>query len=163
MNHRRRLSWQADVSEWRVDDAPKSLRAALAKHLARAGVRPSVQRDALVNEFLAARGHASAEELCDHLAEIGFQFEAPMVRQLMQLMSEWGLASVPHLYGDESDALGRMVCAACGAIEAIPALELASAHHAVAQEHGFVLDRHVLELRGRCAACSSAKHPKGDC
>ncbi len=48
----------------------------------------------------------------------------------------------------------HLICIDCGATVEIEASEMERWVARTAAQHGFVLDRHTLELHGRCAACA---------
>ena len=47
------------------------------------------------------------------------------------------------------------ICDACGRVEESLAPEVMSRLSRIAGKSGFVTERHVIELRGRCAACAT--------
>ena len=59
--------------------------------------------------------------------------------------------------GEHQDDMILSICDACGRVEERLAPEVTSRLSRIAGKSGFVASRHVIELRGRCAACASVE------
>lgn len=135
----------------------EALCAALSAHLARAAVRPSPRRDAIVNVFLASKGNETVDEFGAHLSELGLRVAPTIVRDMLGLMAQWDDRPLTHCFGRLSSATGTLVCDASCVVEELgdePLVE--GALGAAACDHGFALDTHLLELHGRCDACRNS-------
>jgi Fur family transcriptional regulator, ferric uptake regulator len=149
-------------------DAPGT--AALGAYLARRGLKRSRQRARIAEIFFEMPGHVSVDELVLRVRREDRRVSVATVYRTMKLLSEGGLA-IARQFGDGQTryevAAGRahhdhLICTGCGAIVefANDAIEVQQA--AVARRHGFEVERHRLELYGRCAACrgqSPEAHP----
>lgn len=148
----------------RPSDASAEAKARLEAHLARAGLKRSRPRDAVVDAFLATPGHVSVEEMTAILRTRGSAVAYSTVYRTMKLLAECGLAA-PHEFGDGQTryerAQGRthhdhLICTECGAILEFEDEEIERLQHAVARRHGFEVASHKTELYGCCAACTAA-------
>ena len=115
-------------------------------------------------------GHFRLEDLMGALAERGAKVSQTTVYRSLPLLEQAGVISRPmHLqtgsrecavyeHLDEDSHHDHLVCSACGKTVEFeyPAIEVLQ--EAVAREHGFVLERHHLELVGVCADC----RPEGE-
>lgn len=59
--------------------------------------------------------------------------------------------------GEHHDDMILSICDACGRVEESLAPDVMSRLSRIAGKSGFVPERHVIELRGRCAACATAE------
>ena len=59
--------------------------------------------------------------------------------------------------GDHHDDMILSICDMCGRVEESLAPEVMSRLSRIAGKSGFVACRHVIELRGRCAACATVE------
>jgi Fur family ferric uptake transcriptional regulator len=138
--------------------------ARLAARLARAGLRHSRPRDAVVDTFLGAPGHVSVEELTALVRRRAPAVGHTTVYRTMRLLAAHGLATA-HDFGDGptryEPALRRahhdhLICTACGAILEFEDRGIEELQETVARRHGFEVSSHRMELHGRCATCIAA-------
>ncbi len=137
-------------------------RALLKAHMARRGLRPSRQRDLIVEVFLRAEGHVSVDELWQRVRAADPRVAQATVYRAMRLLVEAGLA-IARQFGDgqaryEVIDLRRahhdhLICTQCGAIVEFVDERIESLQEEVAERHQFTVTRHRLELYGRCPAC----------
>jgi len=79
----------------------------------------------------------------------------------MKILTDAGLASARHFEGGQTryeGALDRhhhdhLICTSCGNIAEFENERIEELQDRVAEEHGFTVTHHKLELYGLCAAC----------
>lgn len=135
--------------------------AALTAYLERKGLKRSRQRERIAETFLAMRGHVSVEELAARVRARDPRVSLATVYRTMKLLGESGLATARQ-FGDGQTryeaAAGRdhhdhLICTVCGEIVEFANDEIEVLQERVARDLGFAVERHKLELYGRCARC----------
>lgn len=127
-------------------------------------------REAIARTTLAYPGHFSVEELLGWLHERGVQnAHLATVYRAVPLMVEAGLIQ-PALVSAKADGQryevsfdrerhDHLVCSRCGKVIEYRSAALEALEREIAAEHEFVLEEHVLSLRGRCVACRPGARP----
>jgi Fur family ferric uptake transcriptional regulator len=142
------------------------LRAAHDRVLAEAkrrGVRWTGQRRVIVEQFLLAGEHLTADGLLALVREIDPKVGAATVYRTLNLLVEIGIAERVRFDAGSAafeSTLGRehhdhLICVACGAIHEFRDDRIEKIQLRIAAEHGFTLQRHRLELFGLCPACQA--------
>ncbi|MGC3998455.1 MAG: Fur family transcriptional regulator [Anaeromyxobacter sp.] len=135
----------------------------LAAYLEARGLKHSRQREQVAEVFFGMTGHVSVDDLVARVREEDARVSVATVYRTMKLLAEGGLA-VARQFGDGQTryevAAGRahhdhLICTACAAIVEFADDEIEALQAAVARRHGFLVERHRLELYGRCAQCSA--------
>jgi Fur family ferric uptake transcriptional regulator len=143
--------------------------AVLGAYLARRGLKHSRQRERIAEIFFGLRGHVSVEELLEHARREDERVSQATVYRTMKLLAEGGLATARE-FGDGQTryevAAGRahhdhLICTHCGEIVEFVNEQIESFQAAVARRHGFEVERHRLELYGRCAKCRDRRRAGG--
>jgi Fur family ferric uptake transcriptional regulator len=138
------------------------VRARLGAYIAERGLKQSRQRDAIAAAFFATPGHVSAEELVERVRSVERHVSVATVYRTLKLLGESGLAT-PRDFGEGQtrweSAVGRshhdhLVCTGCGEIVEFENEEIERLQARVAQQHGFVVENHRLELYGTCGECA---------
>lgn len=133
------------------------------RYLAGRPLKHSQQRQAILDVFLAAEHHLTAEEL-HRLAKrrhpkIGFATVYRTLKLLRaaglcrELKMEDGTARYEHLYGHAHH--DHLICTRCGRYEEVVEPAIEALQEKLARRHGFTVERHRLELYGRCRQCQS--------
>jgi len=159
------------ASETRKRDGggAESFSAALGAYLARRGLKHSRQRERIAEIFMGLRGHVSVDELLARARREDRRVSLATVYRTMKLLAESGLAAARE-FGDGQTrwevAAGRahhdhLICTACGEIVEFTNEQIEALQAAVAKKHGFEVERHRLELYGRCARCRDARRAGG--
>jgi Fur family ferric uptake transcriptional regulator len=142
---------------------------ALGDYIARQGLKHSRQREQIAEIFFGVTGHVSVEELLARARRADPRVSLATVYRTMKLLAESGLAAVRQ-FGDGQTryevAAGRahhdhLICVGCGEIVEFSNPQIEALQAEVARRHGFDVERHRLELYGRCAACRRAVRPEG--
>lgn len=130
-------------------------------YLATRGLKSTRQRDIILDEFLRAGAHLSTEELYLRLREQHPHIGYATVHRTLKLFAECGIAEPCH-FGDgqtryESSAgeehHDHLICTDCGDIVEFENPQIEALQELVASQHGFRIERHRLELYGRCRRC----------
>ncbi len=143
--------------------------AALGTYLAQRGLKHSRQRERIAEVFFGLGGHVSVDELLVHARREDRRVSLATVYRTMKLLAESGLATARE-FGDGQTryevAAGRahhdhLICTRCGDIVEFANEQIESLQEAVARRHGFEVERHRLELYGRCARCREGRRAEG--
>jgi len=143
--------------------------SALGVYLARQGLKHSRQRERIAELFFAMVGHVSVDELLAHARREDRRVSQATVYRTMKLLVESGLATARE-FGDGQTryelAVGRshhdhLICTGCGTIAEFADEQIEALQASVARRHGFAVERHRLELYGRCARCRSGAGREG--
>lgn len=129
--------------------------------LARRGLRLTAARRAIVEAVLGRAGHFAIEDLLADLRARGLAASKATVYRSLPLLTEAGILSAAVQTGEERTyerSVGRehhdhLICRCCGKViefeyEAIEVLQ-----RELAARYGFTLERHLLQLVGKCATC----------
>jgi Fur family ferric uptake transcriptional regulator len=131
----------------------------LADHVASHGLKQTRQREAILDAFLAAKGHMTSEELYEAVLATSPDVGAATVYRALKLFCEAGLARAHHfrdgvtLYEREGHHHDHLICQGCGAIVEFERETIEEEQLKVAEEHGYVLTQHRHILYGLCPRC----------
>lgn len=133
--------------------------------LTRKGQRFTGQRQLIARIFFKHKGHVSAEELYDLIKKQTPSIGFATVYRTLKLLSEAGLATL----GNFRDGYTRfentaskahhdhLICMSCGKIVEFANSHIETLQEKVAEEHGFLVREHTLDIYGICAACQKVK------
>jgi len=122
------------------------------------------QREAVYSLLLTAGRPLGAYELMAKLGEAEAKTVAPpTVYRALDFLQELGLVAriessnefLPCAHPGQPHDCMFLVCACCGVATEIDGAPLLDAIEASAERAGFTAERHVVEIRGRCSACSA--------
>jgi Fur family ferric uptake transcriptional regulator len=125
------------------------------------GLKSTRQREIILEEFLRASSHLSTEELYLRLRRKNPQIGYATVHRTLKLFAESGIAEQRH-FGDGQaryEASGHdehhdhLICVVCSKIVEFEDPRIEQLQDEVAEKHGFSIERHRLELYGRCENC----------
>lgn len=145
----------------RIDepDPRETLKEYVAKH----GLKFTRQRELIADVFFKAGGHLKVEDLLERVRAIDPQVSLATVYRTMKLLTECGLAS-PHRFGDritryepsegDQEHHDHLICTSCERIVEFCNERIEALQDEVAEEHGFRVTHHRMELYGVCAACA---------
>lgn len=142
--------------------------ASLADLLHARGSRFTPQRQLVIEQVLATRGHIVPEAIYLAVSRRFPSINRSTVYRTLQLLEEMGLISHSHVeegstryHRAEDPAHLHLVCHACGRIEEVQDLSLADPlREALAERFGFESDFTHLAIAGRCRACTQAPRPR---
>ena len=130
-------------------------------YLVTQGLKSTRQREIILDEFLRVGAHLSTEELYLRLRTRHPGIGYATVHRTLKLFAECGIAEPRH-FGDgqtryekraEEEHHDHLICTDCGAIVEFENPQIEALQEAVASQHGFRIERHRLELYGRCRKC----------
>jgi Fur family ferric uptake transcriptional regulator len=125
----------------------------------------SRQRDHIVDIFLSAKGHVTADELYYLVTKKYPQIGYATVYRTLKLLSKCGLASSAR-FGNkfaqfESTQKRRhhdhIICTECGRIVEFESAKIEKLQDSVARHHGFTVTHHKMVLYGMCPSCTKVK------
>ncbi len=130
--------------------------------LTRKGLKSTRQREIILDEFLHCATHPSTEEFYLGLREKNPRIGYATVYRTLKLFAECGIAAARN-FGDgqtryESTTTeehhDHLICRGCGAILEFEDDRIERLQSEVARKHGFVIEKHRLELYGLCGNCA---------
>lgn len=136
-------------------------REALARYLEDHNLKHTKQRDQILEAFLEIKGHATSEQLYQHVRQLNASIGYTTVYRTMKLLCDAGLAQEHHFddgvtrYEVEHEHHDHLVCVRCGKIIEFECRMIESAQDKIAEQYDFRVLRHRHELYGHCADCRS--------
>jgi Fur family ferric uptake transcriptional regulator len=127
----------------------------------RRGVRWTSQRQVIVEQFLLAGEHLTADELHHRAREVDPAIGAATVYRTLNLLVEIGVAERVRLGGGSASfepVLGRqhhdhLICLACGTVVEFHDDAIERRQATIVKKHGYVVRHHRLEIFGVCPRC----------
>ena len=137
----------------------------LSKYLAGQGLRSTTQRDQILQVFIAAGRHLSAEELYLRVKKPHPGIGYATVYRTLKLLAEAGLADerrfedgfTRYEYKASDDHHDHLICTKCGAIIEFENERIEALQQDVARKNHFHVQNHKLELYGLCGDCQKKK------
>ena len=151
----------------------KEKEAAFADFIQRKGLKTTRQRNTIISTFFRLRGHISVEELLNEVKKANPKIGYATVYRTLHLLVESGLVQ-ERRFGDglaryeghsEVEHHDHMICLECGKIREFSNPRLLQIQEQLAEENGFKIFRHRLELYGACedpAECKRNQTMKGE-
>ena len=125
------------------------------------GLKSTRQREMILEEFLKSGSHLSTEELYLKLRRKHPNIGYATVHRTLKLFAECGIAEQRH-FGDgqarfevstHDEHHDHLICISCGKIVEFEDPRIEQLQDETAAKHGFSIERHRLELYGRCDNC----------
>lgn len=127
------------------------------------GLKVTQQRLVILEEILSGDNHVTAQDVYERVAarfpEIGFA----TVYRFLRTLSEQGYVTELRMRGRparyewaQKQHHDHMTCTSCGLISEFENSQIEALQQQIAQNLGFVLTDHVLELYGTCEKCQNA-------
>lgn len=145
----------------RQQDAPgKAARRALMDYLDEHGQKLTSQRSVILDVFLAAREHLTAEELYLLVRKLDDKIGQATVYRTLKLFCEAGVAR-EVAFGDgaaryepaQTKHHDHLICQGCGAQLEVVDPEIERLQEELAARHGYRLTGHAMYLYGLCPDC----------
>ena len=154
----RRVHASAKTNERPV---PGSELEVLRRHLSERGLKMTTQRDRILEVFLRASGHVTAEQLYEKMKQVDAGIGFTTVYRTLRVLCECGLAqerNFGHGPARYEHAFSRrhhdhLVCVKCGRIIEFENDAIEAIQRQVAETHRFSLLDHRHELYGHCESC----------
>lgn len=134
-----------------------------SRDLRKAGLKVTLPRMKILDMLEQSPSrHLSAEDVYKALLESGDDIGLATVYRVLTQFEAAGLVQRHHFEGNQSvfelaegDHHDHMVCLGCGKIEEFCDPMIEERQRAVAQERGFEITDHALNLYGKCQDCRS--------
>lgn len=119
------------------------------------------QRALVAGAVLNSEEHPSVETIRRDLQRRGERVGTATIYRTLELLVEGGFVAA-HDFGDGRRRFepmhavarhGHLICRRCGRVEEFVAERVERMLRLVADEHGFVYERHRAEVHGLCAEC----------
>lgn len=129
--------------------------------IARKGLKTTRQRDTVLDCFLSSDHHMSTEDLYLKVRAKNPTIGFATVYRTLKLFAESGIAREIH-FGDgqtryehveEGEHHDHLICTRCGAVTEFENETIERLQAEVAEQFGFVVEKHRLELYGICPKC----------
>jgi len=138
-------------------------KALFRDYLAAKGLKSTRQREVILDEFLRCASHPSTEELYLRLRKKHPGIGYATVHRALKLFAECGIAEERNFGDGQTRYESRsgeehhdhLVCLGCGAIIEFEDPRIEELQTKVAEQHGFLIENHRLELYGRCGKCAA--------
>ena len=136
-------------------------KTAFRQFISTKGLKSTRQRDIILDAFLASSRHISIEELYLKLRAQHPGIGYATVYRTLKLFAESGIAreiqfgdgQTRYEHATEGEHHDHLVCTGCGTILEFENETIEQLQQEVAQNHGFRIINHKLELYGLCAKC----------
>lgn len=152
-----------DIILYEEDFNEEQLKAIIRKM----NLKVTQQRLLILKAFHDGRRHVTAQELFEKVVKkdssIGFATVYRFLRNMndQKLVTEVRMGGMPARYElTPQKHHDHLTCVDCGVIVEFENKTIENLQEKVAQQFGFRLTNHLLELYGQCPKCQSAKHLK---
>jgi Fur family ferric uptake transcriptional regulator len=133
----------------------------LAEYLAGKGLRSTGQRDIILDRFVTAGQHVSAEELSARVKKTHPGIGFATVYRTLKLFAEAGLAEerrfedgfTRYEFKASEGHHDHLICTKCGKIIEFENERIEQLQQDVARKNRFLVQSHKLELYGLCDEC----------
>lgn len=131
-------------------------------YLKKQGLRSTNQREQILDLFIKAGKHVSAEELYAIVQKNYPGTGYATVYRTLKLLSEAGIAQerkfedgyTRYEHASADDHHDHLICTRCGLIVEFENKQIEMLQQDVATQHRFVIQNHRLELYGLCKRCA---------
>lgn len=139
-----------------------SAKSTLHQYLQEKNLRPTKERDAILEEIMHGDGHFDADEFYTRLKNKGLKVSRATVYNTLDLFVDCGLIS-KYRFGENHSryerAFGRprhdhLICLECGDIIEFVSDKMNKIQEEVCGEHRFTLQSSSLQIFGICEKCS---------
>ena len=141
----------------------------LSSYLAGQGLKSTRQRDRILDVFVSAGRHFSAEELYLLIKKTDTRIGYATVYRTLKLLAEAGLAHERRFedgvtrfeYNAAEGHHDHLICTRCGRIIEFENEQIEDLQLRVAKKNRFQVQTHKLELYGLCEGCQVKKSKAG--
>lgn len=138
----------------------------LSEYLAAKNLKSTSQRDTILNVFVEAGRHLSAEELYARVKKSHPGIGYATVYRTLKLLAEAGLAQerrfedgfTRYEHASQDAHHDHLICTRCGAIIEFENESIEALQQDVARKNRFKVLSHKLELYGLCTGCQGKKN-----
>lgn len=133
----------------------------LKAYLLKSGLRYTKQREAILKEFLKAKGHISAAELYKKVSERFSKIGFATVYRTLNVLKKCGLAEEKSFGAGTArfeksvtkNHHDHFICENCGTIIEFFSPEIEKLQDEIAKKYNFSIKRHDLDIYGLCEKC----------
>lgn len=133
----------------------------LTEYLSGQGLKSTQQRDKILQIFVDAGRHLSAEELYEHVKKVHPGIGYATVYRTLKLLTNAGLAEemrfedgfTRYEYKVSDGHHDHLICTKCGTIIEFENERIEALQQDVARKNRFKVQSHKLELYGLCSEC----------
>jgi Fur family ferric uptake transcriptional regulator len=145
-------------------DCDEGWRDRLLEYIRASGGRVSTPRMLVAEVFFEMEGHPGVDELAAEVRRRHPGIGYATVYRTMKLLAEAGLVATRE-FGDgfaryepecETSHHDHLICTGCGRIVEFEDDGIEALQERVTRQHGFVMQRHRLEIYGLCDQCVAA-------
>jgi Fur family transcriptional regulator, ferric uptake regulator len=137
----------------------------LAEYLVGRGLKSTSQRDVILNIFVRAGRHVSAEELYARVKKEQPGIGYATVYRTLKLFAHAGIAEerrfadgyTRYEFRAAEGHHDHLICTRCGGIVEFENERIEELQQDVAKKNGFQVQNHKLEIYGLCSACQKKK------
>jgi Fur family ferric uptake transcriptional regulator len=137
----------------------------LSEYLSGQGLKSTRQRDFVLNAFVSAGRHLSAEELYLLVKKSNTGIGYATVYRTLKLLAEAGLADerrfedgfTRYEYNASDGHHDHLICTRCGRIIEFENERIEQLQQDVARKNRFKVQSHKLELYGLCSDCQGQR------
>ncbi|HEX8160285.1 MAG TPA: Fur family transcriptional regulator [Pyrinomonadaceae bacterium] len=139
------------------------------RHIQRAGLKRTAQRDLILEVFLRTEEHLSSEDLYRLVQREDPAIGQTTVYRTLKLLTDAGLAREVR-FGDGRTRYehnynhphhDHMICTECGKTIEFFSADLEKLQDKIAARHKFEITNHTLRMFGYCADCRSKEARRG--
>jgi Fur family ferric uptake transcriptional regulator len=144
---------------------PKRPHEQLSEYLLGRGLKSTSQRGAILNCFVAAGQHVSAEELYVRVKKTQPGIGYATVYRTLKLFALAGIAEERHFadgytryeFRTAERHHDHLICTRCGEIVEFENERIEELQQDVARKNGFAVQSHKLEIYGLCSSCQKKR------
>ncbi len=137
----------------------------LSEYLVGQGLKSTSQRDTILQIFVNAGSHLSAEELYSRVKKTHPRIGYATVYRTLKLLAEAGMAEerrfedgfTRYEYRATDGHHDHLICTRCGEIIEFENVRIEELQADVARKKRFKVQNHKLEIYGLCSACQGKK------
>jgi Fur family ferric uptake transcriptional regulator len=148
-----------------TDAAPASPYLPLfRRYLRQQGLPVTQQREVVADVVFTSPGHLSVEDIEAKLKERGERIGKATIYRTMEILVRSGLVEdhdfgdgfkrYEHLFGHQP-VREHLICRHCRTVTEVQSPAIERLQDDLARQHGFLADRHRLEIHGLCAECQA--------
>lgn len=136
-------------------------REILNEFLKKKALKQTSQRNLILDTFLSAPGHVSADELHELIRKKNPRVGFSTVYRTLKLFTECGIAREVN-FGDgrarfergfDRSQHGHLICTSCGRTEEFTIGTMQRSIKLIAARYGYSVDGHRFEIYGLCRKC----------
>lgn len=164
------MTIESQQAKGRPSEAP-AWQKKYSDYLAKNGLKSTVQRDLIANEFFRLQGHITAEDLHINLKKEHSSIGLATVYRTLKILTTAGLAHerrfndgfTRYEFSDPEDKHhDHIVCVSCDKVEEFENEQIEKLQLQVAKKHNFRMLDHKLEIYGLCSDCQEAEKTTPD-